>query len=392
MLKTFFNKPFFTNRKYIFFIWLILSVVSAILKYYNGSFNNFKIYTYVFKHTTQQLPLYELYPKDYFDCNHYGPLFSLIIAPFALLPDYIGIVLWTLFNDSVLIWAITKLPIPSQQINLILWICAHEFLTSTLSVQFNPIMTAIILLTFIFIGDKKDIWATFMIVVGTYIKLYGIVGLAFFLFSKEKKKFILWGILWSVVLFVLPMIISSPQFIMKSYSDWYNILIVKNEQNVSLNSYQDISVMGMIRRFLGNSSISNLIVLIPGVLLFSLPFLNINKFSNPIFKLLTLASVLIFTVIFSSGSESPTYIIAVLGVAIWFVVQPIPLSITNIILFTFAIVITCFSPSDLFPKYIRETYIIPYALKALPCLLIWLKIIYEMINFDSNHYIVKENG
>jgi hypothetical protein len=40
----------------------------------------------------------------------------------------------------------------------------------------------------------------------------------------------------------------------------------------------------------------------------------------------------------------------------------------------FALIFTCMPPSDLFPKIIREQIINPYSLRALPCLLILLKI------------------
>ena len=95
-----------------------------------------------------------------------------------------------------------------------------------------------------------------------------------------------------------------------------------------------------------------------------------------------LASVLIFTVIFSSGSESPTYIIAFTGVSIWFMVQASPKSKGILFLFVFAFLLTSMSPSDLFPKIIRDTYIKPYSLKAFPCVLVWLIIIYQMLTID----------
>ena len=104
-----------------------------------------------------------------------------------------------------------------------------------------------------------------------------------------------------------------------------------------------------------------------------------------------LSSVLIFTVIFSSGSESPTYIIAFIGVAIWFVIKNKPYSNVDLFLLAFALLLTSLSPSDLMPKFLRENYIRPYALKALPCILIWFKIIYEMIvlkNENDNKLVV----
>ena len=44
----------------------------------------------------------------------------------------------------------------------------------------------------------------------------------------------------------------------------------------------------------------------------------------------------------------------------------------------FAFILSSMSPSDLFPAYIRNTWVKPYALKALPIALIWLKLCYEM--------------
>jgi hypothetical protein len=66
-------------------------------------------------------------------------------------------------------------------------------------------------------------------------------------------------------------------------------------------------------------------------------------------------------------------------VAIWFMNLNRPVTGFEIFLLVFAIIITSFSPSDLFPRFINRTYIQPYKLKALPCLLIWLKIIYETL-------------
>ena len=378
----FFRLSFFTNKKYITIIWFVLAIASSLKQYLSGNpykYNNYLIYKNVFFHTIHKISLYATYPNEYFDHNHYGAIFSLIIAPFALMPDWLGMTLWSVFNTAILIYTINKLPLKYSQINLILWICAHEFLTTILSFQFNPIMTGIIILSFGFIKNKKDFWAAMLIMAGTFVKLYGIVGLAFFFFSKDKLKFIISLLFWAMVFFILPMLISSPDYILHTYIEWFQRLLVKNNENSSLDSMQDISFMGMFRRILHNPYLSNLPFLLFGIALFGSTYLKISFYKNDKFRLLLLASVLIFTVIFSSGSESPTYIIAFLGVAIWFVIQETPKSIITIFLFIFAMVLTSFSPSDLIPKFLREDYIRPYALKALPCVLIWFKIVYEMI-------------
>jgi hypothetical protein len=378
------------NKKIILAIWILLATISAIKQYLIGNNNNYLIFKNVFYHTLEQKSLYATYPNLYFDHNHYGPIFSLFIAPFAILPDGIGMVLWCIFNAIVLVYAISQINLESSKINLILWICLHEFLTTSLGQQFNPIMTSIIILSYVLIEKEKDFWSACLIILGTFIKLYGIVGLAFFFFSKNKMKFIGSLAFWSIVFFVLPMAISSPEFIINSYSEWFARLLEKNNENGSFDSMQDISIMGLFKKILNMPNLSNLLFLIPGIVLFGLPYLRFNMFSNKKFQLLLLSSVLIFTVIFSSGSESPTYIIAFAGVAIWFIIQEEKTKWTWF-LFIFALLLTSFSPSDLFPKYIKETYIKPYSLKALPCVLIWFQITYELITtqFSKQHLITK---
>ena len=152
--------------------------------------------------------------------------------------------------------------------------------------------------------------------------------------------------------------------------------------NTTLITDQDICLMGMVRRISGNNSIPNWPFLGAGVILFALPYLRIKQYKEPVFRLLLLSSTLIFTVIFSTSSESPTYIIAFTGVAIWFVTQKKPLKAWQVVLFVFAMALTSFSPSDLFPKFIRNEFIKPYSLKALPCVLIWLAITYQLLTSD----------
>lgn len=379
------------NRKLIICIWVLLAIGASVKQYFTGSFNNYLIYKNVFYHSLEQKSLYANYPSLYFDHNHYGPIFSLFIAPFALLPDYVGIVFWCIFNALVLIYALSQINLQTSKINMILWICAHEFLTTILSQQFNPMMTSIIILSYVMIEQEKDFWSAFLIILGTFIKLYGIVGLAFFFFSKNKIKFIASLVFWGLVLFALPMLISSPEFVLNSYAEWFERLIEKNNENVSLTSMQDISIMGFFRKILQQPQLSNLLFIVPGILLFGLSYLRFNMFAHKKFQLLLLASVLIFTVIFSSGSESPTYIIAFAGVAIWFVLQDKPTKWAWF-LFIFALLLTSFSPSDLIPKFIRETYVKPYSLKALPCILIWFQILYELMTLKIKSNSINQDN
>ena len=385
-LNTFFTETIFKKKIYIFSLWYLISALALLKILKGGNYNNFLIFKYTFFSLIDQKNLFLPQPENFQHYNLYGPIFSVLIAPFAILPNWLGHILWTFFNSFILLFAIRKLPLPSGITLAILLIAAHENLTSILSSQFNPSMTAIILLTYTFIDQKKDFWAALMIVLGTFIKLYGIVGLAFFFFSKNKLALISGLVFWGALAFSIPMLFSSPAYIIQTYKDWFEAITEKNRMNSTLITDQDICLMGMVRRISGNPYIPNWPFLGAGIILFALPYLRISQYKEPVFRLLILASTLIFTVIFSTSSESPTYIIAFTGVAIWFITQKRPFQIWQIVLFIFAMALTSFSPSDLFPKFIRDEFIKPYSLKALPCVLIWLAVSYQLLTRDFKNW------
>jgi hypothetical protein len=173
-------------------LWFLLAAAAAIAEISRGlsAINNYEIFAGVFHHSRQQQHLYLAYPAEYIDSNHYGPLFSILIAPFALLPDAIGCFLWCIANAWVLFYAIRQLDLSKQQQHIILLIGLVEMMTAIHNVQFNPMLTGWIILSYVLVEKENDFWACFFIVAGFLIKIYGIAGIAFFWFSRHKIKFI----------------------------------------------------------------------------------------------------------------------------------------------------------------------------------------------------------
>ena len=370
------------NPKYIFGVYLIIAVVTAVSKYLRGnSINNYLIFKNVFFNTLNERNLYLQYPDLYQDSNHYGIFFSILIAPFALMPDWMGICLWNVANTAIFLYAIYKLPFSDPKKALFALFCLQEYITSSLYFQFNIALVALLMLGAVYIYENREKSAAAAMMVGFFVKIYGIVGLTQFFFIRNKLKYILSAIVIAVLFFVVPMIYSSPGFVVQSYADWFQALAEKNGQNQGLTSYQDISLMGFVRRILGDASISNLTFLAFGLPLFALPYIRIKQYKNYAFQLMILASTLLFLVLFSSSSESPTYIIAVVGVMVWFFLQKQRTPVT-IGLLVSVIILTCFSTSDSFPKFVRENYIIKYSLKAVPCIVVWFRVIYELLTKD----------
>ena len=380
-VQTFFRKPFFAQPRTLFGLWTFLAVIAAITKIAPHRHNNFLIFRGVFWHTLQKLSLYDFYPKEYNDHNLYGPIFSLVIAPFAVVPDALGLLGWLVVLALGMYYAVRRLPLEEGRQIFLYWFCAHELLTALQMQQFNIAIAAIIVGSFAAIEKGREVTAAFLIVLGTFVKLYGVVGLAFFFFVKRKPRFILALIGWSVVCFVAPMLISSPEYVLGQYVEWYERLAAKNVEN-TFALMQNISLLGMIRKISGSAAYSDLWVILPGLALFGLPYLRFSQYRHLAFRYGILSSVLLFVVLFSTGSESSTYIIPFAGIALWYVTSPWRRTGWDVALMVFAFVLSSMSPSDLFPRSLREAYVLPYALKALPPTLIWLRLSYELLTRD----------
>src|ERR1041385_8524689 len=245
------------DKRYVTALWCIVIIWTFVKHNFLVSdfSNNYLIFKYTTIHSLNGENMYGEHPGEYFDKNHYGPFFALLFAPFAVLPDWLGHLLWVTFLTASLYLVIRKLPLEEWQKNGIMLICLNDLLTASFNVQFSIPVAAMVLYTFILIQQRKDFWAPLPILIGAFVKLYSIVGLGFFLFVKNKGRFIIGCVVWSIVLFFIPMVLSSPQYVIDMYFQWYKYLVIKNSQNANLISWQDISIIGFVRRTLGNPDI-----------------------------------------------------------------------------------------------------------------------------------------
>jgi Glycosyltransferase family 87 len=371
---------FLFDRKLALVLWFGLPVADLFYSLlFHPKINNFLVFKQVYYHAIAARNLYASYPLEYGDVNLYGPVFSLVIAPFALLPTYGGLFLWVLFNAGILYFAILKLPVQQGWKTAILILSSNEMLNNSSWLQSNPFIAACIILGFVYSRQGKNAPALFFILLASFIKLYGIVGLIFFIFSPRKLSFVSWAITWSIVFFVLPFIIANPAFIVHSYFDWYQAIVHKDLKNVNMaiqNDFQDISAMGLIRRIFNWPAFKTIWMLVPASIFFLFQFRFKQHLQDLRFQLYTLCLAGIGVVIFSTSSESPTYIIAFPLVCLWFLMQE-PSRFTNTVFVT-AILLTCYSYSDLFTPYFRIYLARPYAIKALPCCFIWCLMLYQV--------------
>lgn len=374
-------KEWLSDFRVIFAGWLIMALIPWLSRWLRDAFDlDYSIFYHSFWHAWQQMPLYIIYPEDgnYF---LYGPLFTVLMAPLAVLPYQLGRLLWMLIITVVPFWSIRKTCFTRYQQVFILWFVAAEAYLCTLDSESNSLILAILIFSFYLIDKEEDRWAALLIALGTTTKLFGIVGLAFLPFSHHKLKLIGWTAAWTAILLVLPMLVFGVDYISQQYLAWYDVLVHKNELN-QFAAGQNVSLLGIVRKVSGCATYSDLWLMIPGMVLFALPYLRFKQYQHAAFRQTILASVLMFIILFATSSENYGYIIAMTGVAIWYTAAPWKRSKWDVALMVLAFIFTSMSSSDLFYKPLWREVIKPYSLKALPVTIIWLKLTYELCKRD----------
>jgi hypothetical protein len=370
--------------RHIVFLYLITALISTIQSYhgiihpatgyagvvYHG-YNNYILFKNSFFHLIRNQDLYQWYLNEQWDLYKYSPTFSLFFGMLAYLPDFIGLLFWNLLNTVPLLVGFFQLrKITDLNKVFISLFCLIELSVNLQNAQSNGLMAGLLILTFTSLENGKYFLATFLVVFSVFIKIYGGVGFIFFLFYPPKPKLLLYSLFWFLILGFLPLLVIRYDQLVYLYKSWQ--ILLRGDQDNSIG----ISVMGILRAVFRINISKNYIVL-AGILIYLLPFFQIRKYKFYDFRLLILCSTLIWVVIFNHKAESPTYIIALSGIAIWFFSRP--RTTANIILVILAFIFTTLITGDLFPHYIRDEFFKPYCIKALMSIVIFAVITYDLL-------------
>jgi hypothetical protein len=332
-------------------------------------YNNYIIFRQAFFHLIGHQDLYTLYLTEHWDYFRYSPSFALAFGAFAWMPDLLGLLLWNTLNVGVLFLGWMALPIRDDRVKLAAaWFVAVETMTALQNAQSNVLIAGLLLLAFSFLERRQMAFASLMIVVAAFTKLFGLVAFSLFLLYPEKKKFILFSAAWGIVVGLLPLVVVSPAELVRLYASWWHLLSMDYADSTGL------SIMSWLQSWF-HLNPPKMIVALVGVALFCWPLTDVQRYRDFNFRLLFLCNVLIWVVIFNHKAESSTYVIAVCGVALWYFSRP---TRPNLVLVSVAFIFTCLSPTDVFPSSLSATFFVPYSIKAVPCILIWGKTIYEL--------------
>ena len=340
--------------------------------YSHTLYNNYLIFQQSFFHLLNNQDLYAAYPDAYYDLFKYSPSFALAMGIIAYFPTWLGLFLWNFLNVFVLFAGLKRMQfIPNNGFVLASLFVLVELITTTQNSQSNALIAGLILLAFDSIEKQKIPRSAWMLVSTVFIKLFGLVAFVFYLFHPQKWRALFWVIGVTIFLILLPLLVLDVSSLYEQYVSWFHLL--GNDHSNELK----FSVMGFLHSWFGVPSSAKNYVLLLGVLSFIAPLVKYKQYGNLRYRQLFLSSVLLWVVLFNHMAESATFILAVSGVAVWFFTKK---RITNLdkVLLTFTVLFTLLSPSDIYPEFVRKLYFIPYTVKVIPCILIWIKINFEL--------------
>lgn len=369
------------NLKIILLIYIAITLIVSLVEIAKGEkefggrlyphYNNYLIFSKSFFHLINGKDLYVPFPDEHWDLFKYSPTFALIMGFFAIFPDYIGLIFWNLLNSLILFFAIKSIKFLNEKRKAyILWFILIDIVTSMQNSQSNGLVAGLLILAFNFFEKEKVHLSSLFILLSLFVKPIGFVALLLFLLYPKRIKFIYSSIIFGVILALLSLFVVSPSQLYSLYKSWANLIL----RDYSV--YEGLSVFGILKNWFGLNPPKHLIFL-SGLILFALPFLRRESFKNYTFRLLFFSSSLIWTVIFNHKAESPTFIIATCGVAIWYFSKEKKLQ--DLILLIFYFLLTSVSSTDITPFWVKENLIKPYLLKAIPSIILWLKIEQELI-------------
>ena len=346
-------------------LWIGAIVAATVQHGVASQNNNFKIFRAASRHLFAGLDLYAAYPAEQFDLYKYSPTFALLFAPFAYIPFAPAMLLWNALNAGALYVAL-GLVLPRRAATVARAIVFLDMLGSLQNVQSNALVAALIVLTFAAYERHHTALGSLAAITGTYIKVFPLAGVSFAIFHPRKPRVAI-AVVTAMLLFAaLPLLVTSPARLMAQYASWRAVEAVD-----SLS--RGFTIMEMIELMTG-AGLRNWPIQLVGVLVLLAPVVVQRwRWHDWDLRRLYLCSVLVFCVIFNHQAESPTFVIAITGAAIWFASIDRP-SRLEWALLAFLVIFTILASSDVMPRAIQRDLFDRYRFKTVPLIVLWIEL------------------
>lgn len=389
-----FIKNSFQTPKSIYLFGLFFAFAVTLKEVNSSSYNNFLIILYSTFDFWQGVDPYD----DWFHLSLKGrplsvfiylPLFSVLFTPFMLFPAWLGAFLWNFFTYTLFYKSIFNLPehFNFKNKKFIFFITCLLLFATMLSMQFNPIVAAIFLFSYTALEKKNYFLAILLISISGLTKVYGIIQFSMFLFYPKFWKNAIYSLLTMIILFAVPLIRYSPTELFALLNSW--------KEAISFHSTKQGGFYSFYRPFYQlNDAIGNYATLISAVIflvLIGLLLIKLKKFKASFSKRAQYLGVLMsWAILFSVGSELHTYVIAMTGYTIWYLVTKTN-EIDTVLLWINFFLLAVF-PIDIFvPTFISKVVLGDLHLGIIVFSITWFIMVYKTFFIASEEIKIPDS-
>jgi hypothetical protein len=306
-------QAWFADERLWLAIYLVVAVIATGICIAKRC-NNFLIFRAAFDHLVAGRDLYRHYPGEHVDLFKYSPTFALVFAPFAVTPFAVALLAWNAVN-VVAVFEALRLALPRAERAVAIPLVGFGLITTVDGTQSNGLVAALIVLAFVALERARLRAAAVAIVLGALVKIFPLCAAAFVIPRSDRRRFFVGLTSIGAVFVALPLLVTSPATLAAQYQSWFSMSSADAADRGG-------SVMQLLHVATGYTG-PNWPIQLAGTLLLLLPLTTRpSRWVDAEFRRGFLASLLVYCVIFNHKAEQPSFVIAIVGVAIWFALSP----------------------------------------------------------------------
>jgi hypothetical protein len=276
----------------------------------------FPIFRQSFVHLADGRNLYAAYPAEQGtedrDLFKYNPSVAMTFAPLSLMPFLAGLLVWTLVN-ALGVYAAMRALFGKREATAATIIVFPALVAAVQSTSSNGLVAALMVGAFVALeaGDKWK--AAGAIATGMLMKLFPAALLPMLLIRRDRTRLV--GAFAAVLvgLLAMPLLVTSWDLLVTQYKSWGSLLLA-DEGDLTFAR----SIMVVLRNWTGQPIANWVLQAIATTMVLAPLVLRRAAWTDPDFRRAFFASLMVYVVIFNHQSENASYVIAAVGLAIWF--------------------------------------------------------------------------
>ena len=376
---------FFERKSVLYTLGIVLTLAISILEASRGRALNFYIYSEATLDFLGGLnPFVGWSERHTLDVFLYLPPFNTLFTPFALLPQWLGAIVWNLLNFNLLFLAISAVcRLRGKTMRFMMLYVILVMAQALFSFQYNITIAYIFLFSFILLERGQYWWALLLIVISGATKVYGFFELALFVCYPQFWRNVGRGVLLLVAVLLLPALtVGFVGGIAQLYEGWFTAINVH-----SYRPFETMTRLILVYTHIDTYDIGNLIFAIVALALTMAIIFMRKRFRTTEQRAQLLGIIMVTIILWGTNSERNTYIIAILGHALWYINTERHNMLDKILIASNFILITLIPIDILCPRAVLNLLMNGLVLNVLSMLVTWIRMLYVTFAEGQRTYL-----